>query len=68
VDVKRKGEGIIRVETSLDDESVLASYGLQRRADGIIGWHPDCKNHPRNWSAGRKAFDTIIIILLEFYT
>jgi hypothetical protein len=58
----------VTVELPLDERSTLASYGLQRKANGLIGWHPDSKDHPRNWSLGRKAFDTTVVVLLEFYT
>jgi len=63
-----KGEIAITIETATDDKDVLSLYGLQRKADGIIGWHADSKDHPRNWTSTRKTFDTTIIILLEFYT
>lgn len=51
-----------------DDCEVLASYGLVRDEHGFIGWRKDSKEHPRNWPAQRKIFDTTIIILLELYT
>jgi hypothetical protein len=53
---------------SHNDEAKLAAAGLERRRDNLIYWRSDCKDHPRNWSARRKVFDTTVIILLEFYT
>ena len=49
------------------DEELSAS-GLERRKNGLIHWRSDAADHPRNWSARRKTFDTTVIILLEFYT
>jgi hypothetical protein len=48
-------------------EPELASLGLERRSDGLISWGPDSKDHPRNWANARKAFDTTVIIFLEFF-
>lgn len=46
----------------------LAAAGLERRNDDLIYWRADCKDHPRNWTGRRKAFDTTVIILFELYT
>ncbi|KAK1981282.1 major facilitator superfamily transporter [Colletotrichum cereale] len=54
------------VET--DETAILAQYGVERRANGVINWQPDCKVHPRNWSTRRKTFDTTVIVLFELYT
>ncbi|TDZ26744.1 MFS transporter fsa7 [Colletotrichum orbiculare MAFF 240422] len=56
------------VVSETDEEAVLASYGVQRAADGLINWQPSCQTHPRNWTAARKTFDTSVIILFELYT
>jgi len=45
----------------------LGKLGLQRGSDGLIAWRSDSKDHPRNWSASRKAFDTTVIIFFEFF-
>lgn len=58
----------VSVNEMQDDFEVLASYGLVRDAHGFIGWRKDSKEHPRNWPARRKSYDTTIIILLELYT
>lgn len=58
----------ISVNEMQNDIEVLASYGLLRDANGFIGWRKDSNEHPRNWSARRKLYDTTIIILLELYT
>ncbi|OHE99522.1 major facilitator superfamily transporter [Colletotrichum orchidophilum] len=65
-EVKRSpSDGIVK-ET--DETNVLAEYGVERRADGLVKWQRDCITHPRNWSTRRKAFDTTIIIFFELYT
>jgi hypothetical protein len=48
-------------------EPGLASLGLERRSDGLISWASNSKDHPRNWTNARKAFDTTVIISLEFF-
>lgn len=52
--------------TELDAE--LLSWGLELGTSGSLQWRKDSRDHPRNWSLGRKTYDTVIIILLEFYT
>ncbi|KAK4149847.1 polyamine transporter 1 [Chaetomidium leptoderma] len=61
--------GIVTVQEIKDanPESQIANLGLQRRSDGLISWRPDSKDHPRNWTTARKAFDTTVIIFLEFF-
>jgi hypothetical protein len=54
-------------ETGGQELEQLTSLGLQRNSDGLICWLPDSKDHPRNWSAARKTFDTTVIIFLEFF-
>lgn len=58
----------VSVNEVQDEVEVLASYGLLRDAHGFIGWGKESKDHPRNWRARRKIYDTTIIILLELYT
>lgn len=58
----------VSVREIQDDAEVLASYGLLRDANGVIGWRKESEEHPRNWRARRKVYDTTIIILLELYT
>ena len=52
----------------VDEGRELLKYGLERKPNGLIGWLAESDDHPRNWSVGRKSFDTVLIILLEFYT
>jgi hypothetical protein len=54
--------------TKTEESDLLANYGLKRRSDGYLVWRHDSEDHPRNWSYRKKAFDTAVIILLEFYT
>ncbi|KAK2020100.1 major facilitator superfamily transporter [Colletotrichum eremochloae] len=51
-----------------DETAILAQYGVERRANGLLNWQRDCKAHPRNWSTRRKMFDTAVIVLFELYT
>lgn len=46
----------------------LKEKGLVLNQDGYIQWHPRNPKHPRNWTANRKAFNTAVILLLEFIT
>lgn len=67
VDEKTLARDHVRVEAH-DDELQLAPYRLERRSDGLLYFVNGATNHPRNWSTARKAFDTAVIIALEFYT
>ncbi|KAI9162727.1 major facilitator superfamily transporter [Paramyrothecium foliicola] len=55
-------------EINEDEASILAAEGLERNADGLIGWQKDSPDHPRNWTIQRKLYALSIIILLELYT
>lgn len=58
-------------ETSQGDlDNALDQQGLERISDGkdIVRWAATNPRHPRNWAPSRKAWDLLIIILLEFYT
>lgn len=46
----------------------LCEYGLTLNAGGFVRWDNDNPKHPRNWSGKAKAYGTIIILLLEFFT
>jgi len=65
-----KGSTEITVTTAAltEEDKELSAFGVERRQDGFIYWRSDSADHPRNWSAWRKTFDTTVIILLEFYT
>ncbi|KAH8884637.1 major facilitator superfamily transporter [Thozetella sp. PMI_491] len=67
-----KGDPPILVEerspVAPSTDEVLAELGLERRSDRLLYWRADSPDHPRNWSAARKTFDTTVIILFEFYT
>lgn len=53
-----------------DDEfhTSLCEHGLQLNESGFIRWGNDNPKHPRNWSGKAKAYNTVIILLLEFIT
>jgi len=57
---------VVEVE-EVADSLQLAQQGLQRGSDGLISWQRGSKDHPRNWTTARKAFDTTVIIFLEFF-
>lgn len=52
-----------------DLQSVLNEYGLEFTPDGqLIRWSASNKNHPRNWTLGRKIYDSHMIIFLDLFT
>ena len=46
----------------------LENHGLVLSPDGYVRWNNKNPDHPRNWSTGRKTYDTAVIIFLEFIT
>lgn len=50
-----------------DAYEVLREHGLEL-VNAFVTWQTGNKNHPRNWSANRKAYDTSIMLFLEFFT
>ncbi|KAF7591883.1 hypothetical protein BBP40_000928 [Aspergillus hancockii] len=54
------------IEAGLDEK--LALNGLEMSDNGFVRWRRDSRDHPRNWPAWRKAYDTTVIMFLEFYT
>ncbi|KAL4808167.1 major facilitator superfamily domain-containing protein [Aspergillus unguis] len=47
----------------------LSHHGLEIDSEsGYIRWRRDSKDHPRNWTAARKSYDTSLVMFLEFYT
>ncbi|KAL8721857.1 MAG: hypothetical protein Q9225_001534 [Loekoesia sp. 1 TL-2023] len=50
-----------------DAYEVLREHGLEL-VNAFVTWETGNKNHPRNWSANRKAYDTSIMLFLEFFT
>jgi hypothetical protein len=46
----------------------LSSFGLAVNEEQNIDWARGNTHHPRNWPAGRKTFDTSLIIFLDFFT
>jgi hypothetical protein len=44
-----------------------AKYGLQIDSNGLVTWGPGSQLHPRNWPLSRKAYDTGVIIFLDFF-
>ncbi|KAJ5644746.1 MFS multidrug transporter [Penicillium longicatenatum] len=52
-----------------DLQSALHEYGLEPTPDGrLIRWSSSNQNHPRNWSLGRKIYDSHMIIFLDLFT
>ncbi|KAL4963144.1 major facilitator superfamily domain-containing protein [Aspergillus stella-maris] len=57
------------VANSIVTDDHLAKYGLEKDPEsGYVRWRRDSKDHPRNWSPMRKAYDTSLVMLFEFYT
>ncbi len=46
----------------------IQENGLVLNQDGYIQWCPRNPKHPRNWTGKRKAYNTTVILLLEFIT
>ncbi|KAL4936249.1 hypothetical protein BDV06DRAFT_205411 [Aspergillus oleicola] len=57
------------VANSIVTDDQLAQHGLEMDPEsGYVRWKRDSRDHPRNWSAMRKAYDTSLVMLFEFYT
>jgi hypothetical protein len=48
--------------------AALIAAGLELNDKGAIRWNKDNRRHPRNWSAGLKAYSSTVILILEFVT
>lgn len=56
-------------ENSIEDFSQqLKEHGLILSQDGFVRWDHRNPTHPRNWGKWRKAYDTAVIVFLEFIT
>ena len=49
-------------------QAQVTEKGLHLTQSSHIEWSKGHPSRPHNWSAVRKAFDTAIIVFLEFYT
>ena len=50
-------------------EHSLAKYGLiLNQKSGYVEWRPDNPDHPRNWTAKRKAYDILVVLFFELFT
>lgn len=47
---------------------VLRGHSLMLNEDGFVRWENNNPKHPRNWSGKSKAYNTTIVLLLEFIT
>ena len=62
------------IDHKMEDISVetfsqqLREHGLILSEDGFVRWDQRNPDHPRNWKRGRKAYDTAVIVFLEFIT
>jgi MFS family permease len=57
--------------SSLGDNELqdcLIQHGLTTNAEGFVRWRSNNIRHPRNWTIHAKAYNTAIILLLEFIT
>jgi len=50
------------------EEQAIASLGLRIGKDGFLKWMLNSQDHPRNWSARRKSFDTILLFMFDLFT
>ena len=50
-----------------DAYEVLREHGLEL-VDAFVTWKEENTDHPRNWSLGRKIYDTSIMLFLQFFT
>ncbi|KAL8782470.1 MAG: hypothetical protein Q9213_005364 [Squamulea squamosa] len=46
----------------------LQEHGLILNEEGCVRWANHNQKHPRNWTAKSKAYNTAVILLLEFIT
>ncbi|PYH87803.1 MFS general substrate transporter [Aspergillus ellipticus CBS 707.79] len=52
-----------------DLAALAADHGLELTPDGChLRWARTNRKHPRNWHPFRKAYDIVVISLLEFFT
>lgn len=61
----------IHKEEALERDSFsedLKRHGLLLNKEGYTRWDPQNPKHPRNWSGKRKAYNTAVILCLEFIT
>ena len=47
---------------------IIQEHGLTLNDDGYVRWRNLNSKHPRNWTPKRKAYNTTVILLLEFVT
>ena len=57
-----KGTQVVEVR------ELVQNHGLEVNEENHIRWQKQNPKHPRNWSGKRKAFNTVVILLLEFIT
>ena len=45
----------------------LDQHGLRLGDDDFVAWKPDEKQHPRNWSIGKKTYNVVLVCFFEFW-
>jgi hypothetical protein len=45
----------------------LDRHGFEADEYGVVRWQDDSPKHPRHWPLLRKAYDSAVIVLLEFF-
>jgi hypothetical protein len=55
-------------QLNYQSNELLDGLGLRIAEDGYVKWKPNASSHPRNWSAGRKTFDTVLILSFDLFT
>lgn len=57
----------VLVQVPIDAAKELYARGFQFDSYGIVTFTETSKMHPRNWSLGRKIYDSALICFLEFF-
>lgn len=52
----------------MDSDTDRIAARLELNNEGAIRWNKDNRRHPRNWSAGLKAYSSTVVLILEFVT
>lgn len=48
-------------------EELLAEYGIQADKEKNVSFRDNDAQHPRNWAAGKKAYNVVLVCAWEFW-
>lgn len=54
--------------SSLSIDEQIRHHGLEYQQGNQLRWPKDDSEHPRNWFISTKAYNTVVIIALDFFT